>query len=67
MKWNRETIQSATSLLGCIAQKFSFVISLLVAFNTLCYIKGLTVFLQLESLDIVQGIQMVAEVNLKNY
>ena len=62
VKWNRETIQSATGLLGCI-EKFSFVISLVVVFNTLCYIKGLTVLLQrLESLDIVKGIQMVAEV-----
>ena len=49
MKWNRETIQSATPLLRCI-EKFSFVISLVVVFNTLCYIKGLTVLLQLESL-----------------
>lgn len=38
VKWNRETIQSATGLLGCIG-KFSFVISLVVVFNTLCYIK----------------------------
>ena len=31
----------------------------MVVFNIMCYIKGLTVLLQLESLDIVQGIQMV--------
>ena len=55
VSWNRETITNTNSLLAAI-ERFSFVLALVVVFNVLAYIRGLTVMLQQRSLDIVQGI-----------
>ena len=43
-------------------EKFSFLITLTVVFNVLGYVKSLTVLLQQRSLDIVQGIELVEDV-----
>ena len=60
--WNRDTVSIANGLLSTI-EKFSFLLTLVVVFNVLSYIKGLTVLLQQQSsLDIVKGIEMVQEV-----
>ena len=60
--WNRDTVSVANGLLSTI-EKFSFLLTLVVVFNVLSYIKGLTVLLQQQSsLDIVKGIEMVQEV-----
>ena len=61
VSWNRETISDANDLLSAM-EKFSFLVTLMVVFNILSYIKGLTVLLQQRSLDIVQGIELVKEV-----
>lgn len=58
VSWNRDTINDADGLLFAI-EKFSFLLTLIVVFNVLGYIKGLTLLLQQRSLDIVQGIELV--------
>ena len=60
ISWNRETID-ANGLLSAV-EKFYFLLTLILVFNVLSYIKGLTVLLQQQSLDIVQGIKFVQEV-----
>ena len=55
LSWNRETVSDANGLLSAI-EKFSFLLTLMVVFNVLSYIKGLTVLLQQRSLDIVQAL-----------
>ena len=59
--WNRDTVNDANGLLSAI-ERFSFLLTLIVVFSVLSYIKGLTLLLQQSSLDIVQGIQLVQEV-----
>ena len=59
--WNRETISNANGLHGAI-EKFYFILSLVVAFKILGYIRGVTIMLQKRSLDIVQGIQLIKDV-----
>ena len=61
VSWNRETVSDANGLLSAI-EKFSFLLILMVVFNVLSYIKGLTVLLQQRSLDIVQGIELIQDV-----
>ena len=61
VKWNRETVKDATGLLVAI-ERFPFLIILIVVFNVMSYIKGLTVLLQLRSLDIVKAMDMVEDV-----
>eukprot|EP00731_Ephydatia_muelleri_P031439 Em0022g953a len=61
VSWNRETTSDANGLLSAI-EKFSFLLALVVVYNILSYIKGLTVLLQQRSIDIVQGITLVQEV-----
>ena len=61
VSWNRNTINDANGLLSAI-ETFSFVLMLIVVFNVLSYIKGLTVLLQQQSLDIVRGIELVQDV-----
>ena len=60
VSWNRDTINDANGLLSAI-EKFSFLLTLIVVFNALSYIKGLTVLLQQRSLDIVRGIELVRD------
>lgn len=55
VSWNRETMTIANGWLGT-TEKFSFVLTLMVVFQILSYIRGLTVLLQQKSLDIVRGI-----------
>ena len=59
VSWNRETVSDANGLLLAI-EKFSFLL-LVVVYNILSYIKGLTVLLQQRSIDIVQGIMLVQD------
>lgn len=59
--WNRDTVNDANGLLSAI-EKFSFLLMLIIVFNVLSYIKGLTVLLQQHSLDIVQGIELVQDI-----
>ena len=61
VSWNRETTSDANGLLSAI-EKFSFLLALVVVYNILSYIKGLTVLLQQRSIDIVQGITLVQDV-----
>ena len=61
VSWNRETVSDANGLLSAI-EKFSFLLTLVVVYNILSYIKGLTVLLQQRSIDIVQGITLVQDV-----
>ena len=61
VSWNRETTSDANGLLSAI-EKFSFLLALVVVYNILGYIKGLTVLLQQRSIDIVQGITLVQDV-----
>ena len=61
VSWNRETVSDANYLLSAI-EKFSFLLTLVVVYNILSYIKGLTVLLQQRSIDIVQGITLVQDV-----
>ena len=59
--WNRDTVNDANGLLSAI-EKFSFLLTLIIVFNVHSYIKGLTVLLQQRSLDFVQGIELVQDV-----
>ena len=61
VSWNRETTSDANGLLSAI-EKFSFLLALVVVYNILSYITGLTVLLQQRSIDIVQGITLVQDV-----
>ena len=58
---NRETVSDANGLLSAI-EKFSFLLILVVVFNILSDIKGLTVLLQQRSIDIVQWMTLVQDV-----
>ena len=60
VSWKRDNINDASGV-QCAIEKFSF-LTLIVVFNILSYIKGLTVLLQQQSLDIVQGIELVQDV-----
>ena len=51
VSWNRVTVNDANGLLSAI-EKFSFLLTLMVVFKVLHYIKGMTVLLQQRSLDI---------------
>ena len=62
--WNRDTINDANSLPSAV-EKFSFLLTLVVVFNVLGYIKGLTLLLQQRSLDIVHRIQLVQNVQVQ--
>ena len=61
VSWKRETVSDANGLLSAI-EKSSFLLTLKVVYIVLSYIKGLTVLLQQQSIDIVQGIALVQEV-----
>ena len=60
VSWNRDTINDENGLIPA-TEKFSFLLTLMVVFNALGYIKGLTVLLRQRSLDIVQRIQHVQD------
>ena len=49
--WNRETVTDATTLLHCIS-KFEFVMAFTAMFKVMSIVKGLSVKLQLSSIDI---------------
>ena len=64
--WSRDTVNNASGLLVAI-EKFSFLVTLVVVQNVIGYIKGRTKLLQERSLDIVQGIALVEDVQKQLY
>ena len=61
VSWKRYNINDANGV-QCAIEKFSFLLTLIVVFNVLSYVKGLTVLFQQQSLDIVWGIELVQDV-----
>ena len=64
VSWNWETVADASSLLAAI-EKFSFILSLVTVYNILSYIRGVTVMLQQRSLDVIQGISLIQDVQMQ--
>ena len=60
VQWNRKTIADASGLLSGI-EKGSFLVALVIGYNILNYIKGLTVMLQQSSIDITRAMGLVED------